>query len=65
LGILYIYDGAAYRPIACLASNSLATTVSVIESQTKCNPGTIQKQGGTFTINWTGEYIDTTSVEVI
>ena len=64
VGILYIYDSAAYRPVACLTSNSLATTVSVIESQTKCNPGTIQKQGGTFSymIDAEGEYIDTTSV---
>jgi predicted secreted protein len=64
VGILYIYDSAAYRPVACLTSNSLATTVSVIESQTKCNPGNIEKQGGTFTymIDAEGEYIDTTSV---
>jgi predicted secreted protein len=64
IGILFIYDSAAYRPIACLTSNSLATTVSVIESQTKCAPGIIEKQGGTFSymIDAEGEYIDTTSV---
>lgn len=64
LGILYIHDGTMYRPIACLTSNGLASTVSVISSQTKCNPGLTIKQGGTFdyTLNAEGEYIDTTSV---
>jgi predicted secreted protein len=64
IGIIYIYDNAAYRPIACLTSNSLASTISVIESQTKCNPGSIEKIGGTstFVIEAEGEYIDTTSV---
>jgi hypothetical protein len=64
LGILYIHDGTIYRPIACLTSNGLATTVSVISSQTKCNPGLTIKQGGTFdyTLDAEGEYIDTTSV---
>ncbi len=62
-GILYIY-ATTWKPVACLTSNSLNTTVSVIESQTKCSPGVIEKQGGTFsyTIDAEGEYIDTTSV---
>jgi predicted secreted protein len=64
VGIIYIWDSAAYRPIACLTSNSLSSTVSVIESQTKCAPGVIEKQAGTssYSIDAEGEYIDTTSV---
>jgi len=64
LGILYIHDGTLYRPIACLTSNSLNTAVSIIESQTKCNPGVTVKQAGvqSYTIDAEGEYIDTTSV---
>lgn len=63
-GILYIHDGTMYRPIACLTSNGLDTKVSVITSNTKCNPGLTIKQGGLFdyTLNAEGEYIDTTSV---
>ena len=63
-GILYIHDGTLYRPVSCLTSNSLASTVSVIESQTKCNPGVVKKEIGTFSysISAEGEYIDTTSV---
>jgi len=62
-GILYIY-ATTWKPIACLTSNSLNTTVGVIESQTKCDPGVVKKQAGTFsyTIDAEGEYIDTTSV---
>jgi hypothetical protein len=61
--VLYIYDGAVYRPVACLTSNSLASTVSVIESQTKVRPGVIE-MGGTAShmVEAEGEYIDTTSV---
>jgi len=64
LGILYVHDGSMYRPVACLTSNSLNTAVSIIESQTKCNPGQVIKQAGTlsYTIDAEGEYIDTTSV---
>lgn len=64
LGILYVHDGTLYRPIACLTSNSLNTAVSIIESQTKCNPGEVIKQAGTlsYTLDAEGEYIDTTSV---
>lgn len=63
-GILYIHDGDLYRPVACLTSNSLSSAVSVIESQTKCYPGVVKKQAGTFSysIDAEGEYIDTTSV---
>ena len=61
--ILYVYDGSAYRPIACLTSNSLATALSVIETQTKCDPGQTIKGAGSFsyTIDAEGNYIDTTS----
>ncbi len=64
LGILYVHDGSLYRPVACLTSNSLNTAVSIIESQTKCNPGQVIKQAGTlsYTIDAEGEYIDTTSI---
>jgi predicted secreted protein len=64
VGILYVHDGADYRPVACLTSNSLSTAVSVIESNTKCNPGVTKKQAGMFsyTLEAEGEYIDTTSV---
>tara|TARA_R110002012_G_scaffold1502_3_gene6531 strand:- start:16 stop:456 length:441 start_codon:yes stop_codon:yes gene_type:complete len=61
--ILHVYDGAAYRPIACLTSNSIAQTKNVIESQTKCNPNVIIKDPGsaTYEISFEGQYIDTTS----
>ena len=64
LGILYVWDGTIYRPVACLTSNSLSSTISVIESQTKCNPGVVIKQGGVlaYTSEAEGEYIDATSV---
>jgi len=64
LGILYVHDGTLYRPIACLTSNSLNTAVSIIESQTKCDPGVVIKQAGTlsYTLDAEGEYIDTTSI---
>jgi hypothetical protein len=63
VAILYIYDGAVYRPIACLTSNSLNSTLGVIETQTKCEPGQTIKGAGSFayTIDAEGNYIDTTS----
>jgi hypothetical protein len=63
-GILYIWDVNAYKPVACLTSNSLNTAVSVIESRTKCFPGVVKKSAGIFsyTIDAEGEYIDTTSI---
>ena len=62
-GILYIYDTVAYKPVACLTSNGLNTTVAMIESQTKCFPGVVKKTPGTFSysIDAEGEYIDTTT----
>lgn len=62
--ILYVYEGAAYKPIACLTSNSLSQTRNIIESQTKCDPGLVIKDAGsiTYEITFEGNYIDTTSV---
>ena len=61
--ILYVWDSAAYRPVACLTSNSLSETTNIIETQTKCAPGTISREIGTqsYEISCEGEYIDTTS----
>jgi hypothetical protein len=61
--ILYVYDGAAYRPIACLTSNSLSQTRAVIEAQTKCEPGVTEKSSGAmaYSLACEGLYIDTTS----
>tara|TARA_R110002051_G_scaffold308116_1_gene379509 strand:- start:12424 stop:12873 length:450 start_codon:yes stop_codon:yes gene_type:complete len=64
--ILSIYDedNTAYRPVACLTSNSLNRTVNIIESQTKCAPGEIEKTKGTqtYSLSADGEYQDSTSV---
>lgn len=62
--ILYIHDGSLYRPVSCLTSNSLDTELAVIESQTKCAPGVVEKQAGAFSYTLTAdaELIDTTSV---
>jgi Phage tail tube protein len=62
--ILYIHDGTLYRPVACLTSNSLDTELGIIESQTKCAPGVIEKQAGVFsyTISADAVALDTTSV---
>lgn len=63
-GIVYIWDTNAYKPVACLTSNSLESSVSIIESTTKCFPGVVKKTPGSFNANLSleGEYIDTTSV---
>jgi len=62
--VLYIHDGSIYRPVACLTSNSLSETRTIIESQTKCSPGLIEKTAGSYVyeIPMEGQYIDTTSV---
>ena len=62
--ILDVWDGAAYRPVACLTSNSLSKTREVIETQTKCDPGlTVRGYGSlSYEISLEGNYIDTTSV---
>ena len=63
-GLLYIWVTSAYKPIACLTSNSLSSTLSVIESNTKCDPGNIVVNADAFSyeISLDGEYMDTTSV---
>jgi len=62
--ILSVYDGTAYRPVACLTQNSINETTSIIESQTKCDPGVVTKDIGTssYEVSAEGQYIDTTSV---
>lgn len=63
-GILYIWDTAAYKPVACLTSNGLNTTVGMIESKTKCFQGVVKKKAGTFSysVDAEGEFINTTSI---
>ncbi len=62
-GILYIY-ATTWKPVACLTSNNLNSSLEVIESRTKCFPGVTKKTAGSFdyTIDAEGEYLDTTSV---
>jgi len=61
--ILSIHDGTAYRPVACLTSNSLQSTLEVKETINKCVPGAVQKTVGamSYSISVDGEYVDTTS----
>jgi len=63
-GILSIWDGSAYRPIGCLTSTSLNTSLSVLESNTKCDVGNIVRVPDQFSyeLSVDGEYLDTTSV---
>ncbi|MCP4355277.1 MAG: hypothetical protein GY793_06520 [Proteobacteria bacterium] len=57
--ILYVWDGSAYEPIACLTSNDLSESRNVIESQTKCDPGLVTKMAGSYSyeISFEGEFI--------
>lgn len=57
--ILYLWDGSAYEPVACLTSNDLSETRNSIESQTKCDPGVTTKKAGSYSyeISFEGEYI--------
>jgi hypothetical protein len=63
-GIIFIAIDNAWKPIACLTSTSLESTINVIERETKCAPGVVEKRPGSFNYNLSmdGEYIDTTSV---
>ena len=62
--IIFIADNNSWKPIACLTSNSLSTTVDEIERRTKCAPGVVEKSAGDFNYSHSieGEYIDTTTV---
>lgn len=63
--ILSIWNGVdAYEPLACLTSNTLSETTNIIESQTKCEPGQILKDAGSYSyeLSAEGQCIDTTSV---
>jgi len=45
--ILSIWDGvSAYEPIGCLTSNELSVVRNLIETQTKCAPGIIERAAG-------------------
>ena len=60
-GILYGWDGSVYRPFACATSSSLDSSVSMIESNTKCNPGVTEFVPNQFSYSLSvdGEYINT------
>ena len=58
--ILSIWNGTdAYEPLGCLTSNDLNITTNVIESQTKCNPGTIERVAGSTSseVSFECEYV--------
>ncbi len=59
---LAVYD-TAWKPIACITSNSISSTAETIETQTKCDPGVVGKEYGAVnkSVSVEGEYIDTTS----
>lgn len=66
--ILWFWDTSgtpAYKPLACLTSNSISQTRNIIESQTKCLPGEVEKDPGSLSneISFEGQYIDTTSAD--
>ena len=63
-GVISVYDTNAWKPIGCLTTSSLNTTLGVIETRTKCQPGVVVRSSGAFgyTIDAEGVYIDTTSV---
>ena len=63
--VIAVWDGtSAYRPVACLTSNSFSAAVEVIENQNKCDPGNTVKTYGSvsYTVSLEGQYVDTTSV---
>ena len=64
--ILFLWDGenTAYKPIACLTSNGMNTSVESKESPiTKCSPTkTITPGEFTYELSFEGQFIDTTSV---
>ena len=60
-GVFSVWDGAAYRPVSCATSSSIDSSVSMLESNTKCNPGVTEYVPNQFsyTLSVDGEYIDT------
>lgn len=62
--VLYVWDGAAYRPIACAENHSITESNNLIETQTKCAPKVVVKDIGSENneLSVEGKYIDTTSV---
>ena len=63
VGILYVHDGTNYRPVACGKTNSLNSTLEVLEELTKCDPENTVKTPGAFSydVPFDGLQIDTTS----
>lgn len=64
LGNLSVFDGAAYKPVVCLTSSSLSSTLEMLEKVNMCNPGKRVNSPGTLTqsVQIEGEVIDTTDV---
>ncbi|WP_407535416.1 phage tail tube protein [Elizabethkingia miricola] len=62
--ILYVHDGTAYRPVACLTSNGLNVTQEMRDLPvTKCSPDKKKAKGAlSYEIPFEGQFIDTTSV---
>lgn len=64
LGHLSVYDGAAYKPIACLTSRALSSALEMNEKVNMCNPGVTVTSPGKMTqsVQIDGEIIDTTDI---
>ena len=65
LVILDIWDGAAYKPVGGLTSNTLSVEVNIMEAQIKDNPGIILRQAGSSssTVAYEANYIKTDSTK--
>ncbi len=61
--LVHLYDGTEYVPLACITSNSLSSSLSMLESATKCNPSGTEYTADRLnqTVSIDGEVIDTTS----
>jgi predicted secreted protein len=61
--ILSVSISSVWYPIACLTSNTISQTKSIIETQTKCDPGVVIRASGSrsYEVSFDGIYIDTTS----
>lgn len=64
LGNLAAYEGTAYKPVVCLTSSSMTSTMEMLEKVNMCNPGTVVNSPGRITqsVQIEGEVIDTTDV---